>query len=78
MGAEVFARGGSLCEGTWGQYLCVQGGDAVSGVGAEDRKTRLVHWWVVLRVTEARAEPMGSYRTLCSQRPRRQLTILQG
>jgi len=43
VGAEIFARGGSLCEGTWGQYLCVQGGNAVSGVGAEDRKTRLVH-----------------------------------
>ncbi len=56
MGAEIFARGGSLCEGTWGQYLCVQGGDAVSGVGAEDRKTRLVHWWV-LRVMRPGQNP---------------------
>jgi hypothetical protein len=66
--AEMFARGGSLCEGTWGQYLCVQGGDAVSGVGSEDRKTRLVHWWV-LRVSQARAEPMGYYRTLVRRDP---------
>jgi hypothetical protein len=38
VGAEVFARGGSLCEGTSGQYLCVQGGDAVSGVGGRRPK----------------------------------------